>query len=79
MWEQMQDYAKQNIDVLSTSHNEHMDMLQNVGYAYMMDYTVYETSTDCDLDIMKTEMIRLVDYAVAFQNNSAYTNMFTSK
>ena len=65
---------------LATSHSDHIEMVKQGGYTYLVDITTLEVEAarDCNLAIMKEKFAPLL-YGVGTQNNSVYKDLFTEK
>ena len=78
MWGMMIGFVAEGVPVLSTSHEEHLEMVYAGGYAYVSDLSSFavEMSKRCDLTVMK-ERFSPLHYAIGLQNNSAYDDIFS--
>lgn len=74
----MQNFIAEGHDVLSSNHSVHMEELKTGKYAYIVDLTAaqYFISENCDYDIAPEQFLPL-QYAIALQLNSAYTEEVT--
>ena len=51
----MHDFIREGTPALSTSHNYHLDMVENGGYVYFADMTAINVvmAENCNLAVMK--------------------------
>ena len=72
MWE------RAGVPVTSLHHREHIAMLEQGFYAYIMDETsvLIHASNNCDMRVIGGQLFPL-QYAMGFQKNSAYTAVFS--
>ena len=75
MYDRMVRWEKEGIPTMSTSHESHLDLVDGGGYAYFTDATAgyLHAKTSCNLKLYRNNMTPL-NYAMGFQNNSAYRN-----
>ena len=64
--------------VLSTSHQTHLDLVDKGGYAYLTDVTGarFQMGTSCENRLFTKRLFHL-HYGIGLQNNSAYTRQFS--
>ena len=76
----MQGFVMDGTPALATAHSEHMEMVNQGGYTYIVDITTLEleAAEDCNLAIMKEKFAPLL-YSVGTQNNSVYKDLFTEQ
>ena len=65
-------------DVLDQSTAHHIEQAKRGQYAVISDVTTFEMamSSSCDITMM-AEKFFAMRYAMSFQNNSVYTNIFS--
>lgn len=65
-------------DASSDSHEAHIKMVKEGGYAYMNDKSgmVKWVSKECDLVLIKEEFFPMT-YAIGLPNDSPYKDMFS--
>ena len=66
--------------VLATRHSDHVKMVKEGGYTYIIDMTALEleTAQDCKLAIMKEKFVPFY-YALGTQNNSVYRDLISEQ
>ena len=70
----MQGFQGQGYKVLSSNHTEHIEMVKNGDYAYIVDNTaaVIFISENCECTVAPEQFTPAL-YSLALQLNSAYT------
>ena len=69
----MTEWDQMGIPVMSTSHNIHVDLVNEGNYAYLTyeSMATWIQQSSCDLRIFNSNMYPMLN-AIGFQNNSAY-------
>ena len=73
MWQRMTEWEQAGIPVLSSSHQTHVNLLNEGNYAYLTDESIALglAQTSCDLRIFNKKIFPSLN-GIGFQNNSAY-------
>ena len=77
MWTMITEFSQNGKNVLSTSVAEHLRMVHEGNYLFLIDETTvrFEMGNTCELKILK-ERLSPVGSAMSFQKNSVYLELF---
>ena len=80
LWDGIQEFLKEGTPALATRHSDHVKMVKEGGYTYIIDMTALEleTAQECDLAIMKEKFVPFY-YALGAQNNSVYRDLISEQ
>ena len=77
MWTMITEFSQNGKNVLSTNVAEHLRMVHEGNYAFLIDETTvrFEMGNTCELKILRERLLP-VGQAMGFQKNSVYLEIF---